>query len=214
MYKITGADGKEYGPASVQQIQEWIAQGRVNAQTRVQQVGAVEWKPASEYTELAAFFTAPVSSASSASPPFVPVGQKKQGLAITSFVLGVLSLVCFGLLASNPAIICGHIAHSRARRAPGEYGGSGLAVAGFVMGYVSFVTTMLLAAMLLPALARAKARAQSISCVGNMKQIGLSFRTWALDHNAQFPFNVSTNAGGTRELCSMSSDGFEQNPSV
>ena len=38
----------------------------------------------------------------------------------------------------------------------------------------------ILAAMLLPALARAKARAQRINCTNNLKQVGLSFRTWAL----------------------------------
>src|SRR5262249_36191125 len=148
MYKITGADGKEYGPASLEQIKEWIAQGRINAQSRIQQVGSVEWKAASEYPELAAFF-GPATISGPAPAPSVPAaGKQKQGLAITSFVLGVPSLICFGLLAGIPAIILGHIAYSRARRTPGQYGGSGFAIAGFVMGYVGFVTTMLLAAML------------------------------------------------------------------
>ena len=40
----------------------------------------------------------------------------------------------------------------------------------------------ILAAMLLPALAKAKARAQRINCVNNLKQVGLSFRQWALDN--------------------------------
>src|SRR6266571_8962376 len=70
----------------------------------------------------------------------------------------------------------------------------------------------ILAAMLLPALARAKARAQSINCVNNLKQIGLAFRTWELDHQDNFPFNVSTNAGGTMELCAPGIDGFDLNP--
>src|SRR3989440_11266402 len=51
----------------------------------------------------------------------------------------------------------------------------------------------ILAAMLLPALARAKARAQRINCVNNLKQIGLSFRTWALDNQDRYPMIV---AGG------------------
>ena len=48
-------------------------------------------------------------------------------------------------------------------------------------------------------------------CVNNLQQIGLSFRTWALDNDGQFPFNVSTNAGGTMEFCAPGGDGFDGN---
>src|SRR6266446_8492221 len=57
----------------------------------------------------------------------------------------------------------------------------------------------ILAAMLLPALARAKARAQRINCVNNLKQIGLSFRTWALDNQDRFPMAVDANSGGAQQ---------------
>jgi len=57
----------------------------------------------------------------------------------------------------------------------------------------------ILAAMLLPALARAKARAQRINCTNNLKQVGLSFKTWALDNNDQFPTRVSAGMGGASE---------------
>jgi len=57
----------------------------------------------------------------------------------------------------------------------------------------------ILAAMLLPALARAKARAQRISCTNNLKQLGLSFRTWALDNGDQYPMRVPSSAGGYSE---------------
>ena len=40
----------------------------------------------------------------------------------------------------------------------------------------------ILAGMLLPALARAKAKAQRITCVNNLKQVGLSVRIWANDN--------------------------------
>jgi prepilin-type N-terminal cleavage/methylation domain-containing protein/prepilin-type processing-associated H-X9-DG protein len=61
----------------------------------------------------------------------------------------------------------------------------------------------ILAAMLLPALAKAKARAQRISCVNNLKQVGLSFRQWALDNNGSNPMGVSTAAGGDSEVVSV-----------
>lgn len=51
----------------------------------------------------------------------------------------------------------------------------------------------ILAAMLLPALAKAKARAQRISCVNNQKQISLAFKQWALDNNDRYPTQVSGN---------------------
>jgi prepilin-type N-terminal cleavage/methylation domain-containing protein/prepilin-type processing-associated H-X9-DG protein len=57
----------------------------------------------------------------------------------------------------------------------------------------------ILAAMLLPALARAKARAQRINCVNNLKQIGVAFRTWALDNQDQYPMKVPLASGGAAE---------------
>lgn len=54
----------------------------------------------------------------------------------------------------------------------------------------------ILAAMLLPALARAKARAQRINCTNNLKQLGLAFKTWALDNGDRYPMNVPSAEGG------------------
>jgi prepilin-type N-terminal cleavage/methylation domain-containing protein/prepilin-type processing-associated H-X9-DG protein len=54
----------------------------------------------------------------------------------------------------------------------------------------------ILAAMLLPALARAKARAQRINCTNNLKQDGLAFKTWALDNQDQYPMTVPATQGG------------------
>jgi len=57
-----------------------------------------------------------------------------------------------------------------------------------------------LAALLLPVLLGAKAKTQRIRCEYNLKQVGLSFRIWADDHQGKFPMQVSTNAGGTMEF--------------
>jgi prepilin-type N-terminal cleavage/methylation domain-containing protein/prepilin-type processing-associated H-X9-DG protein len=58
----------------------------------------------------------------------------------------------------------------------------------------------ILAGMLLPALARAKAKAQRISCVNKLKQIGLAFRIFATDNGDLFPMNVAETNGGSQEF--------------
>src|SRR5688572_3401961 len=58
----------------------------------------------------------------------------------------------------------------------------------------------ILAGMLLPALAKAKAKAQRIKCVNNLKNVGLAFRIFATDNGDRFPMQVSTNEGGSQEF--------------
>jgi prepilin-type N-terminal cleavage/methylation domain-containing protein len=55
----------------------------------------------------------------------------------------------------------------------------------------------ILAGMLLPALAKAKAKANRISCVNNLKNVGLAFRIFSTDNGGLFPWSVDTNAGGS-----------------
>jgi len=48
----------------------------------------------------------------------------------------------------------------------------------------------ILAGMLLPALAKAKAKASRIKCANNIKQIALAFRVFSNDNNDRFPYKV------------------------
>src|SRR3954471_11757398 len=54
----------------------------------------------------------------------------------------------------------------------------------------------ILAALLLPALARAKEKAKRVACVNNLKQVGLGLRLWADDHDGKFPWKVPKSDGG------------------
>jgi prepilin-type N-terminal cleavage/methylation domain-containing protein/prepilin-type processing-associated H-X9-DG protein len=55
----------------------------------------------------------------------------------------------------------------------------------------------ILAALLLPALARAREQARRANCVSNLKQIGLAIHMYAQDYYDQFPTTTSTLYGGT-----------------
>jgi hypothetical protein len=72
MYKIIGVDGKEYGPIAAEQLRQWIAENRVNAQTRILAEGATEWKTVGDFPELAEALAAklppPVMGASPPKP--------------------------------------------------------------------------------------------------------------------------------------------------
>ena len=54
----------------------------------------------------------------------------------------------------------------------------------------------ILAAMLLPALSRAKSKAQQITCANNLKQVGLGMRLWADNNEGRFPWKVDQSRGG------------------
>jgi prepilin-type N-terminal cleavage/methylation domain-containing protein len=70
----------------------------------------------------------------------------------------------------------------------------------------------ILAALLLPALAAAKRKAQRINCVSNLKQIGIAFRLWSGDNQDRYPMAVQTQYGGARNFEFYSGMGAVPNP--
>lgn len=65
-----------------------------------------------------------------------------------------------------------------------------LVIAGLIVG-AGFVLAML---------ARRGPKISRLHCINNLKNIGLGFRIFATDNKDQFPWEFSTNSGGTREL--------------
>jgi hypothetical protein len=60
MYKIIGGDGNEYGPVSAGTMRQWIAESRVNGETKVRgETG--DWKTLAEFPELMAAPGAPAA---------------------------------------------------------------------------------------------------------------------------------------------------------
>jgi hypothetical protein len=54
-------------------------------------------------------------------------------------------------------------------------------------------------------------RIMRVTCENNLKMISLSLGIWESDHGDDFPWNVSTNAGGVKELIGADKDGFATN---
>src|ERR1043166_1420815 len=105
MYKILGTDRKEYGPATAEEVRQWILDGRVTAQTQVQAQGSSEWKPLSGFHEFDAAFAAKAAppSLSSAAGAMPSPRAPSSGLAIASLVLGVMAFVGCSFLTGVPA---------------------------------------------------------------------------------------------------------------
>jgi hypothetical protein len=61
---------------------------------------------------------------------------------------------------------------------------------------------LVVGAIIMPAIAKSRARHRGgrIMCAGSLKQIAISFRVWANDHDGKLPMQVSTNLGGSKEF--------------
>lgn len=60
MFNIIGADGKEYGPVTIEQLRAWRAENRVNGQTHARRVGEENCAPLGTFPEFAE--TAPAAA--------------------------------------------------------------------------------------------------------------------------------------------------------
>jgi hypothetical protein len=141
LYKIIGADGKEYGPISAEQLRQWIAQGRANAQTRILVEGATEWKLLGTLPEFLILFPAQIPPTISSAHPT----RKHNSFAIAGMICGALSLLCcFKILTGVLGIIFSLIALSQINREPARYEGRELAIAGIILSVLGILISIAL----------------------------------------------------------------------
>ena len=134
MYRIIGADGREYGPITDEQLRQWITQGRANAQTKVKPEGAADWQTVDSLPEFAADLPAPSSAPAPLSAAPAPPA-KTSGMAITALVLGILGPVSCGLTALV-GLVLGLISMNKIKESGGQLGGRGIALAGTIVSAV------------------------------------------------------------------------------
>src|SRR5450755_2082432 len=145
MYRILGADGREYGPIHAEQLRRWVAEGRANAQTKTLAEGSTDWKPLAQFAEFSFLFTSattPPPTFATTPPLFVPV-RKTNSFAVTGLVLGILSitggLCCFGHLLIILALVFSIIGLVQIKNNPEIYEGKGIAIAGLVISILSLI---------------------------------------------------------------------------
>ena len=93
MYKIIGADQKEYGPITTEQLRQWLAEGRINAQTQVLPEGATEWKRLGDLPEFAGTAPAPAAIPTAAPPAGGDAAERVKGPAIGLIVVAVVGVL-------------------------------------------------------------------------------------------------------------------------
>lgn len=149
MYKIIGADGKEYGPIGPEMLRQWVEEGRANAQTKVLPEGGTEWKTIAEVPELTSALTSQPAPAPAPGPITLPVVPRNNSFAVAGLTLGILGVTlgvccCYGLPFSIPGIICSSIALSQINKDPLAQQGKGLAIAGLSLSILSIFMGALL----------------------------------------------------------------------
>lgn len=195
MFKLLGADQKVYGPVTPDRLHEWIAQGRANAESKLQPVGSADWKPLTDFPEFAEALRQVALSKSSSAAPGAGLSSgagspKASGMAVASLVLGLLGLITCGLTALI-GVVLGFISLSRIKNSDGQIEGRGIALAGTIVSAVCLLMIPLSLGMLMPALGKARHKASAIQCMNNIKQLNLGLMMYASDNKDSFPIGMT-----------------------
>jgi TM2 domain-containing membrane protein YozV len=98
MYRLIGSDGRQYGPASVEDVRRWISENRLSSQTIAHLEGATEWKPLGAFPEFAPDFKIPAGPTAPPplQPPLTGPGDPRASAKIAAGIFGIL-LGCLGI---------------------------------------------------------------------------------------------------------------------
>lgn len=141
-YRIIGTDGKTYGPASAEQIHEWVAQGRVESQTPVFVDGASEWTFIGLLPEFSTKFKTTPPLIAPPKPAAMPAA-KTNGFALAGFVCGLIScLCCCGCPFNILGLVFSIVALVQLNAAAENQEGRSFAVAGLICSAISLLMTL------------------------------------------------------------------------
>ena len=145
IYKIIGEDGQEYGPATGEQIRQWVAEGRIEHRTPVFVDGAKDWNFVGLLPEFAGCF-----AAASPPPPIAPpmpgissAGKmaKTNAYAQAGMIFGILSVIfcCCGFPFGILGLVFSLIGMSQINAHPQLHEGRSMAIAGLILSILSLL---------------------------------------------------------------------------
>jgi len=121
-------------------------------------------------------------------------------------VLGIASVVlCLSFLAGIPAIIVGHLSLSRIKKSMGRLKGEGMALTGLILGYISLPFILIIAAIAIPNLMRARTSANEAAAASTVRMLNTSQITYSTTYPEQgYSRDLATlggncSSGGTAE---------------
>jgi hypothetical protein len=107
-YKIIGADQKEYGPVTADEVRKWLVEGRANAQTLVQVDGGA-WKPLASFAEFASDVPSspapPPALSLGAAPVIRPGSDEEAARAVSAPAVCLIVAAILGMLNSAVGVV-------------------------------------------------------------------------------------------------------------
>ncbi len=130
-------DGQQIGPVEFAEIERLQTEGQLTGDTLVWQQGTANWVKLSTLLAPGPVSPDPV-------PPAITVTSQNNPLAIASLVLGIVGLLCCGVVLGAGGAVCGHIALNQIRTKGGA--GAGLAKAGLILSYIAIALNFIMIA--------------------------------------------------------------------